>query len=306
MNLLFRLLATGTLLSLATAAQAVTCSCASVPLLNSMEASAPDPDTWFVSYNYEFRDLGEAVQGSKTIDDGTDRVRTTESHIIEVSRGLSEQWSLSALLSYVRHKREIGGQDLQIGEGIGDGIIMTKYSPSQIRIYSRNAFSLGFGVRVPLGDDEQKNGFILLAEDLQPSTGSWAAIAWAYYAHTFSQAANLQFYSSLSHTQNFANDRGYQFGNEITLDVGASYQFNSPLGFIAGLRYRNSQRDQRDDVEVPNTGGEWLDFLPAVQYHLTQNLALKLGATIPIKRQLNDTIQFTTKRAATLSMSYIF
>ena len=295
-----------TLLLFSLQARAVTCSCASVPLLNSMEASSPAADSWFLSYNYEYRDLSEAVQGSRKIDDGTDRERTTESHIIEISRGLSEQWSLSALLSYVRHKREIGGQDLQIGEGIGDGIIMAKYSPLQIRIYSRNAFSLGLGARVPLGDNEQKNGFILLAEDLQPSTGSWAAIAWAYYARTFSQAANLQLYSSLSHTRNFANDRGYQFGNEITFDIGASYQFNAPLGFIAGLRYRHSQRDLRDGVETPNTGGEWIDFLPAAQYHINQNLALKLAATIPVKRQLNDTIQFTTKQAVTLSMSYIF
>lgn len=294
------------LLLLSPSADAVTCSCASVPLLNSMKASAPDPDTWFISYNFEYRDLSEAVEGSDTIDDGTDRVRTTESQIIELSRGISDQWSLSALVSYVRHKREIGGQDLQIGEGIGDGIIMVKYSPQRIRVYSKNAYSLGIGARVPLGDNEQKNGFILLAEDLQPSTGSWAAIGWLYAAHTFSQAANFQIYSSLSHTRNYANDRGYKFGNETTLDVGASYQFNAPLGFIAGLRYRNSKRDQRNNEEVPNTGGEWIDFLPAAQYHLNQNLALKLSATIPLRRQLNDTIQFTTKKAYSLSLSYIF
>ncbi len=295
----------GLLLSMPVA-QAVTCSCASIPLLNSMEASAPDPDTWFFSYNYEFRDLGEAVQGSTSIEDGTDRTRNTASHIIELSRGLSEKVSLSALISYVRHQREIGGQDLQIGEGFGDGILMLKYSPLQIRIYSRNAFSLGIGARIPIGDDEQKNGAIVLAEDLQPSTGSRGQIIWAYYARSFSQAANLQLYTSLSHTRNQANDRGYQFGNEITMDAGVSYQFNAPLGLIAGLRYRNAERDLRDQVEVPNTGGEWLDFLPAVQYHFTPNLAMKLGATLPVRRKLNDTIQFTTRRAASLSVSYLF
>lgn len=230
MHLFIKLIVITILFALAPVAQAVTCSCASVPLLNSMEAITPPSESWFVSYNYELRDLGEAVQGSHKINDGTQRERTTESHIVEISRGISEQWSLSALLSYVRHKREIGGQDLQIGEGFGDGIIMAKYSPFQIRIYSKNALSFGFGARVPLGDDEQKNGFILLAEDLQPSTGSWAAITWAYYAHTFSQSANWQIYSNLSHTRNYANDRGYQFGNELTFEIGTSYQFNSPLG----------------------------------------------------------------------------
>ena len=70
--------------------------------------------------------------------------------------------------------------------------------------------------------------------------------------------------------------------------------------------YRTADRDQRSSVDIPNTGGEWLDALPAVQYHVSDTLAIKAAAKIPIYRNLNDQLQFTTKFAFRLSLSYVF
>lgn len=87
---------------------------------------------------------------------------------------------------------------------------------------------------------------------------------------------------------------------------GGTYQTQTPWGFNLELFYRKADRDQRDSVEIPNTGGEWLDIIPAVQYHVTESLALKAAATIPVSRDLNDELQFTTKYAFRLSLSYVF
>ncbi len=70
--------------------------------------------------------------------------------------------------------------------------------------------------------------------------------------------------------------------------------------------YRHAQRDKRNSVDIPNTGGQWLDVIPAVQYHVTDSLALKASAKIPVARDLNDSLQFTTKYAIRLSLLYLF
>ena len=64
--------------------------------------------------------------------------------------------------------------------------------------------------------------------------------------------------------------------------------------------------DERNSVEIPNTGGEWLEIVPAVQYHVMERLALKASAKFPLSRDLNDELQFTTKFAFRLSLSYVF
>ena len=295
------------LLVLANPSQSVTCSCAGVPLLSSMETATPEAGSWFVSSSFQYRDLSEAVSGSDEVDDGIDRDRTTGTLLAEVSHGFSARWSASALFSYVRHEREVGGGDEQEGKGLGDAIVMGKYAPMRPSVYSRHGLTLGLGARVPLGEDEEQGRLgILLAEDMQPSTGAWGGIGWLNYTYSFNQADTVRAYSTLSYSYNGENDRNYRFGHEGIVELGGSYHPRPQWGLLAGMRYRHTERDERNSVEVPNTGGEWIDFVPAIQYHFTDSLAGKLGATLPVWRDLNDSLQFTTKYAAHLSLSYVF
>ncbi len=287
--------------------EAVTCSCAGVPLLSSMETATPDANSWFVGTSFQYRDLSEAVSGSDEVNDGIDRDRTTETLIAEVSYGFSDRWSASTLFSYVRHQREVGGGDEQEGKGIGDAIAMAKYAVLRQGIASRHGLTLGFGTRIPLGEEDEKGTLgIRLAQDMQPSTGAWGGIGWLNYNYSFNQAGTVQAYTTGSYTYNDENDRDYRFGHESTLELGGSYNSPGSWAALAGLRYRHTERDERNGVEIPNTGGEWLDFVPAVQYQFSDAFAAKLGATIPVWRDLNDALQFTTKYAAHLSLSYVF
>ncbi|MCZ6894516.1 MAG: hypothetical protein O7H40_10780, partial [Gammaproteobacteria bacterium] len=61
-----------------------------------------------------------------------------------------------------------------------------------------------------------------------------------------------------------------------------------------------------NSVLIPNTGGEWLDFVPAIQYHFSNNIAGKLSGRIPVWRDLNDALQFTTSYSIAMSISYVF
>ncbi len=286
-------------------AAAQTCSCASVPLLGAMQLASPNNKQWFLATTYEYHDISELVAGTSTIPDETGRDRTSQSFVFEASRGLTEHWSFSTLFSAVGHRRSVNNFSAN-ASGLGDAIAMIKYSPKNISLYSDTAMYFGLGARLPLGANDVSRQGITLAEDMQPSTGAFAGIIWAYWARALNESKGARIYVSASHMQNGENDRNYQFGHDSTLTFGGSYQTQTPWGFNLELIYRSAERDQRDSVDIPNTGGEWLDIAPAVQYHINESLAVSAAAKIPVARNLNDVLQFTTKYAFRLSLSYVF
>jgi hypothetical protein len=119
-------------------------------------------------------------------------------------------------------------------------------------------------------------------------------------------STSLRTYGSLTYTYNGDNDRDYQFGHTTTASIGGSYQTESPWGFNLEVLFSHSERDRRASVDIPNTGGKWLDLVPAVQYHLNESLGIRASAKIPLSRNLNDELQFTTKYAIRVSLSYVF
>ena len=78
------------------------------------------------------------------------------------------------------------------------------------------------------------------------------------------------------------------------------------FSYSAAIRYRTTQNDRRFGFDVPNTGGEWLEFVPAVGYAITDKFNIGVSGRIPIARNLNGTLQFTTSYAYALSLSYAF
>ena len=284
---------------------AQTCSCAAVPILGSMQLASPTDGQWFLGSTYEFHDVSDLVAGSSSVPDLTGRDRTSQALVVEASRGINEKWSVSALLSAVDHEREVSN-NRATASGLGDAIVMLKYSPKSISLYSDTALSFGVGARIPVGEDDASRLGVPLAEDMQPSTGAYGGMLWAYWAKALNDSKGARVYASATHTQNGANDREYEFGQETTVTFGGAYQTQTPWGFNLEFLYRNVDRDQRDSTVIPNTGGEWLDIVPAVQYHINESLALKAAAKIPVSRDLHDELQFTTKYAFRLSLSYVF
>jgi hypothetical protein len=300
-----KIAALGTVFIFTLQAEASTCSCAAVPLLGTMQLASPENNQWFLAATYDFHDASDLVSGSTSVPDSTGRERTTQAFVVEASRGLTEKFSVSALMSIVEHRREVGGIE-DVASGLGDAIVMVKYSPVAISLYSANALSMGLGARLPVGENSAERNGITLAEDMQPSTGAYGGILWGYAARALNDSRNARIYSSFSYTYNGENQRDYQFGNETMLTVGGAYKTQTRWGFNAEILFRHAERDKRNSVDIPNTGGRWLDFIPAVQYHATDAFALTLAAKLPLRRDLNDVLQFTTKYSARISFAYVF
>jgi hypothetical protein len=286
---------------------AATCSCAGVPLLASIDTSATEKGQLFISYGAEYHQINDLVSGSDDVNDETLRDRNTTSQVLSASYALTDHWAVSALVSYVKHNRTIGASvfGTTSTSGISDSVILARYTPLSITPFSRHALSLGLGVRIPTGEDDFGD-FFVLSEDMQPSTGAFGEILWTSYSYAFNQAATLQFNASANYTFNEENDRQYAFGNEFNFASGISQNIGTKFSYSAALRYRTTRADTRFGFEIPNTGGQWLDFVPGVQYAITDKFNIGLSGRIPVARKLNGVLQFTTSYSYTFSVSYGF
>jgi len=286
---------------------AATCSCAGVPLLAFIDTSATEKGQLFISYYAEYHQINDLVSGSDDVNDETGRDRNTFSQVLSASYALTDHWAISALASYVKHNRTIGSSFLgkTTTSGISDSVILARYTPVFITPFSRHALSLGLGVRIPTGEDDFGDTFVL-SEDMQPSTGAFGEILWASYSYAFNQAATVQLNTSVNYTFNEENDRQYAFGDEFNFASGISQSIGTKFSYSAALRYRTTRADSRFGFAIPNTGGQWLDFIPAVQYAVNDHLNFGLSGRIPVARKLNGALQFTTSYSVAFSVSYGF
>jgi hypothetical protein len=286
---------------------AATCSCAGVPLLSYLDTSATERGQFFISYVIEDHAINDLVSGSQEIDDETGRQRNSLSQVVSASYAFTDRWSVSALVSYVEHSRDIGLSI--IGEttvsGIGDSVVLLRYSPLSITPFSRHQVALGLGARIPTGENDAGVGFIV-SEDMQPGMGAMGSIVWASYSYAFNQAATVQLNTSVNYTANEENDREYAFGDDFYAAAGISHRVGQRFAYSAALRYRHADPDRRFGFTVPNTGGQWLDFIPAAQFAFTDRLNVALSGRIPVARELNGALQFTTSYSYALSLTYGF
>lgn len=285
---------------------AATCGCAAVPLLDSIDTSATQAGDFFVNLTTESHEMNDLVVGSKQISDETRRRRSSVSQALSMSYAITDRWAVSGLVSYIEHSRKVGASFFgeQNTSGLSDGVILLRYTPIYQTPFSRHQLSLGLGARLPIGKDDA-GGILTASEDMQPSVGARGTLYWSSYSYGFNQAGTLQFNASAAYTENSEkNDRGYTFADETSFTAGMSQNIGTRFSYSASFRYRNTTADQRNGFDIPNTGGEWLDFVPALQYSLTDKLNFGLSGRVPVARDLNGAIQFTTSYSYALSLTY--
>jgi len=304
----YKVLIVSSLFALSFNTIAATCSCAGVPLLNSMDATSVERNKWFLNLTYEQHKMNKLYSGGDEVNDETKRRRQTDSFIVQADYGISETWSVSAMLSFVDHQRTIGvsNNSFSSASGIGDGLVLFKYTPKRMNLLSRWEYSVGLGAKIPVGEDNATQNGVDLSEDMQPSSGSYSALGWAYIGYAFDQAGQRQLFVSSNYSLNQENGRNYANGNEFNFGIGASYTMKEKWAFVGQIRYRTTKADERNGDAIANTGGEWIDFLPSVQYRINDKSGVNVGFRIPVYRKLDGALQFTTSSAATLGYSYAF
>jgi len=100
-------------------------------LEGALNTSTTEQGELFISLASEQHEISDLVRGRNQIADETGRSRSSISHGLAFSYGLSDRWALSGLISYVEHKRNVGVSffGTQKTSGLGDSIIMLRYTP---------------------------------------------------------------------------------------------------------------------------------------------------------------------------------
>ena len=286
---------------------AATCSCAGVSLSSSIQLNNFEPQVLDLSVHVTQSDISKLVSGRDTVNDETLRNRETETYLLQASYGITENFAVTGVMSWVEHSRSIGSSQSpsERSSGMGDSLVVASYSFAKITPFTSHGFALGLGLRIPTG--ENSNGSpITFAEDLQPSQGAWGSSLWFNYQYALDQQASFTVFIDGNFSTNNSNDRGYSFDSEWNLSSGINYQLSSAWTTSVGLAYRDANPHLRQDVSIPNTGGRWLDGTISASYSINPTSSISLAYRIPVARDLNGALQFTTRDSMTLSWSSRF
>lgn len=289
------------------------CCSAGSPLLGSLEVSTAYSGDLQVGLTYGLNVLEDVFSGSTRLDDDF-RERTVNSFILEANYGISQRFSVSALFTFINQSRNIstyGNLSSNLNtSGLSDGVFLLKYNIIPLSIIDQLELTIGAGVKLPIGRSTLRSDGILIPADMQPGTGSWDGILWGYASKGFVPVIPLNVFLNVSYRANGANNRfgesfqqGYSFGNELFINLGAGYRTDTFLDFTVMFRYRNTSHDTFDGAEVPNTSGNWLYLVPGINGKLSDNFTARLGAQVPLYRNLNGT-QLTTSYTASIGLFY--
>ncbi|MDP2364954.1 MAG: hypothetical protein Q8M94_14440 [Ignavibacteria bacterium] len=288
------------------------CCSAGTPMLSSLETSTTDIGSLQFSFTYDYNSLQSVLEGTKKLDDRT-RERITNSALLELTYGLTNNISITGLFSFANQRRiinsSIGTEDLLSSSGIGDALLLIKYELISQTLLNQRQLAVGIGPKFPTGASDVTQNGILLPADIQPGSGSWDLVLWSYYSQGFMPNIPLNIFASGSYKINSQNkrfsnsDAGYKFGNEFVGSIGAGYRTDNIFDYSLAFRFRTTSVDQFDNEVIPNTGGLWFYIIPGLNIKVTDNFITRLSGQIPVYRNLKGT-QLTS--TYTLSASFFY
>lgn len=292
---------------------AQTCSCAGAPLLGSQSYGTTESGNFVIGLTHEYNDISSLYAGSDILDDNS-TTRATNSTLLEINYGITRRLSISGTFSYVFKNRitgrQTGNPTAVTTRGIGDGMLLLKYVLKESSLASQYQLALGGGVKAPFGTtDIRLNGFLMNA-DMQPGSGAWDAVLWSYFSASFVPHTDFSIYGVNTYRRTGTNDRfgendRYRFGNEWVSVLGTGNSITEDLGYSVAVQFRHTIRDQRNEQEMPNTGGSWLMVNPGISYNMTDRLSFRVSGKIPVYQHLQGT-QPTTSYALSFSTFFSF
>jgi len=276
-----------------------TCCSGGVPLSGNIGFEGAARGTLQMELSYDLNYLATLKTGSEIYEDGT-RQRITHSFLVKSGYSINRWFAVDALFSYVLQERKITFNE-QINQvnthGLGDAILMAKFILSSLS-ETGSEFQLGLGPKLPLGRTDLTNDAdITLNADMQPGSGSWDLITWAYYARQFqirpTMVASARVVGRLNGmNREYLGTLTYRFGSSIQFYLGIGDKLvwgKMILSPSLSLRYRYTGGDRINGQELDNTGGQWINVLPAVSWHLSPNSILHFVPEIPLYSNVGGT-----------------
>ncbi|MFT4666452.1 MAG: hypothetical protein ACI9VN_003482 [Patescibacteria group bacterium] len=288
------------------------CCSGGAPISGNLDLGQSSPHQLSVRLTYDYNRLGDVIFKSKIVNDDT-RARITNTGILRLTYALNQRIAFGGLFSYVEQVEKVNSitSSRTSGKGLGDLTFFAQYSFLKKKRYSMD---YALGIKTPTGATDRKNedSQLNLNPDLQPGTGAWDwfNIIQFGYRDLFRSKINLSARSSYRFNGKSTrfNNQQYRFGNELQLFLGLSRDFFLKTFMISPQligNYRNTDPDEINDFETPNTGGHWIYFIPGLKILPKPNWSIGLFAELPVYRNLSG-IQLTTSYKLSVNLSHSF
>lgn len=284
------------------------CCSSGAPFLGALELPTASKGQVQLSLAYRNNALKDVYFEKDRVDDGS-RQRFTQTVTLETNVGILNWFTLDLLFTWIQQERQIHAIGVETVNrvqlaGLGDFIIMPKIAIISPNVIQPRELSIGVGMKLPTGKNDLRSQGLLASDDLQPGTGATDIIFWGFFYQGFQQQ-RFQLFTNISLRMTGTNNRGYQFGNEMIGSVGFGYQLTHKWNLRNQMRIRYAGADRFQAFNIPNTGGDWLYWIPGLSYELYRGLIAQASVEIPVYRKVQG-IQLTTTRVVNVSFVYQF
>ncbi|MBI2883868.1 MAG: transporter [Candidatus Methylomirabilis oxyfera] len=234
----------------------------------------------------------------KASDDPSPADRTLEvlGSISVLGYGATSDLALFGVLPYLDKELDLttpGGQRMtRSTNGIGDASLFARYTVFQKDLPGRNFRIAPFlGLKLPTGDDDDRDGFGRLPQPLQLGSGSWDPFGGVVATY---QTLDYQVDAQLSYKAN-TKANGFEFGDEFQFDASLQYRLwprelgAGVPGFLYGVIETNLLHQAKNKISGtndPNSGSTKLFLSPGLQY-VTKRWILEAIVQLPVVQDLN-------------------
>jgi hypothetical protein len=210
--------------------------------------------------------------------------------------GVTSKLAVFGVLPYLDKQLQVttsGGQRVtRDTNGIGDARLFGRFTVYQDDAPGRTArIAPFFGVELPTGNDDDRDGLGSLPAKLQLGSGSWDPFGGVVL--TF-QTLEYQIDGQASYKVN-TEANNFEFGDEARLDASLQYRLwpreleTGMPGFFYGVLEGNliyQGKNESNGVKDQNSGGTTFFVSPGVQY-VTKRWIAEAVVQLPVAQDLN-------------------
>ncbi|CUU01096.1 Putative MetA-pathway of phenol degradation, partial [Candidatus Thermokryptus mobilis] len=259
-------------------------------------------NSFLINAGYEFYRGTKLYNGKERVVSSLMPIKDKKVHnfYIDLSYAPLNRLTLSITAIYTQKIRKLTDV-VQKSYGVGDAVILGKFSIIAPNITNQRELTVGLGWKVPIGNSSFRLDGVKLSIDMQPTIGSIDKIIWFYFYQAFLPKP-FNFFVSGIFKLNGRNLDGYKLGNEFFLNTGFYIKLNNYLFLTARGRLKYYASDTYAELPVPNTGGQWFFVSPEVIY-LNDNVSLRFYLDYPVYLNVKGT-QLVPDYIVGLSVGY--
>ncbi|MEZ4829552.1 MAG: hypothetical protein R3C61_25195 [Bacteroidia bacterium] len=271
-------------------------------------------EMWQLLTSYRYGYSGRYFEGSQPVAPTFIRSGNYQHLAVLLAYGLTDKLTIDLESGYFLNKTQLYAPGIipekLSGKGFTDLTLQVRGRLLQNSLKDIE-ISSGAGLKIPVGSHEQKDGGLLLPQDLQPTTGSFDFVHSLFLYRGFLSDQYRVFFSTRTELRGL-NPDGYRYGHLFLASGFFSWSPHYHWTFIQQLRTELRGRDTRPDTgsgiptgsgreKVIPTGSVKFFAIPQLTFSPQPEVHLSILCDLPLYQYYHDR-QLATTTAVTLSL----